>query len=217
MTKIVAVNASPRTTWNTATLVREAAAGAESVGAQAQMFDLYKLGAFTGCVSCFACKLPQNLGRCVCKDALAPVLEAIRQADGLVLGTPNYLGDVSAGFRALYERLVFQNVSYKLEPSSYNERPIPVLFVMTSNAPREFYTPQGYGGMVERYQASLGGMVGPTKTLLSTDTLQVNNYDRYDWTMFDPQAKQARHEEVFPADMRRAFELGAQLARGTWE
>ena len=40
MKKIVAINASPRTTWNTATLVREAAKGAESKGAEAVIFDL---------------------------------------------------------------------------------------------------------------------------------------------------------------------------------
>ncbi len=29
---------------------------------------------------------------------VVPMLEAIRQADGLILGIPDYLGDVSAGF-----------------------------------------------------------------------------------------------------------------------
>ena len=103
MKKIVAINCSPRTGWNTATLVREAARGAEDQGAEVRVIDLYALEKFTGCVSCFGCKLPQSLGRCICRDGLAPVLEEIRNADGLILGTPNYLGDVSAGFRALYE------------------------------------------------------------------------------------------------------------------
>ena len=34
MKKMVAINCSPRSTWNTATLVREAAKGAEAQGAQ---------------------------------------------------------------------------------------------------------------------------------------------------------------------------------------
>ena len=51
MKKIVAINCSPRTTWNTATLVREAAKGAVEQGAEVEVFDLYKLETFTGCVS----------------------------------------------------------------------------------------------------------------------------------------------------------------------
>ena len=113
MQKIVAINGSPRAAWNTATLVRDASKGAESRGAEVEIIDLYKLEKFTGCVSCFGCKLPDNLVKCICKDGLAPVLEAIRNADGLIIGSPNYLGDVTAGFRALYERLIFQSLTYK--------------------------------------------------------------------------------------------------------
>ena len=47
MKKIVAVNCSPRTAWNTATLVRDAAKGAEEHGAQIEVIDLYKLEKFT--------------------------------------------------------------------------------------------------------------------------------------------------------------------------
>jgi len=65
MKKIIVINASPRTTWNTALLVREAAKGAESKGADIKFFDLCKLEKFTGCISCFGCKLPEHLGVCV--------------------------------------------------------------------------------------------------------------------------------------------------------
>ena len=116
MKKIVAVNCSPRPAWNTGTLIREAANGAASEGAEIKVFDLYQLEKFTGCVSCFGCKLPPHYGECVCRDGLAPVLEEIRTADGLILGTPNYLGDGSAGFRALYERLIFPSHTYRTEP-----------------------------------------------------------------------------------------------------
>lgn len=183
MKKIVAINASPRTAWNTGSLVREAAKGAEVEGAEVKVFDLYKLEKFTGCISCFGCKLPEHQGVCICKDGLTPVLEEIRNADGLILGTPNYLGDISAALRSLYERLIFQSLTYKLEPRSYNERRIPVLFIMTSNCSEEFYSQIGYDKMLENYQNSLSGMVGPTKVMISGDTLQVNDYSKYDWTL----------------------------------
>ncbi len=216
MNKIVAINCSPRSTWNTATLVREAANGAQEQGAEVTIIDLYKLEKFTGCISCFGCKLPNNLGRCICKDDLAPVLEEIRNADGLIIGTPNYLGDVSAGFRALYERLIFQSLTYKTEVRSYNQKQIPVLMIMTSNASEDFYAQIGYDEMLKRYQGSLNTFVGPTKILISSDTLQVKEYSRYNWTMFNPDAKKERHETVFPEDKQKAFNLGAQMVRTPW-
>ena len=216
MKKIIAINASPRTTWNTASLIREAAKGAESEGAQVKVFDLYKLEKFTGCISCFGCKLPEHLGVCVCRDGLAEVLEEIRHSDGLIIGTPNYLGDVSAAFRSLYERLIFQSLSYKTETRSYNRHLIPVLFIMTSNCAEEFYDKIGYDKMLENYKNTLGGMVGPTKVMVSGNTLQVKDYGKYDWTMFDPEAKKARHEEVFPKELEKAFSLGAEMVKEPW-
>jgi multimeric flavodoxin WrbA len=62
------------------------------------------------------------------------VLDAIRESDGLIIGSPNYLGEMTASFRAPYERLIFQNLTYNLETPCCNERPVPVLLIMTSNA-----------------------------------------------------------------------------------
>ena len=216
MKKIVVINASPRTTWNTSTLVREAAKGAEAEGAEVKEFDLYKLEKFTGCISCFGCKLPEHQGVCVCKDGLTQVLEEIRTADGVIIGTPNYLGDVSAAFRALYERLIFQALTYKVEPRSYNEHLIPVLFIMTSNCSEDFYSQIGYDKMLENYKNTLSGMVGPTKVMVSGDTLQVNDYSKYNWTMFDPEAKKVRRDTVFPKEMEKAFLLGVEMVNHPW-
>lgn len=216
MKKIVAVNASPRAVWNTGTLVREAAKGAESEGAEVKIFDLYELERFTGCVSCFECKLGDNKGKCVNQDGLAPVLEEIRSADGLIIGTPNYLGDVSAGFRALYERLVFQHITFKNEISSYVERKIPVFFIMTSHAAEENYSPNGYGKIISDCQSSLSIFIGPTKVMICGDTLHVDDYGKYQWTMFDPQAKKNRRETVFPTEKQKAFDFGSAMVISPW-
>ena len=217
MKKIVVINASPRTSWNTSSLVREAAKGAESEGAEVKVFDLYKLEKFTGCISCFGCKLPEHQGICVYKDGLAPVLEEIRTVDGLIIGTPNYLGDVSAAFRSLYERLIFQALSYKTEPRSYNKHLIPVLFIMSSNCSEEYYNQIGYDKMLENYRSTLSRMVGPTKIMICGDTLQVDDYSKYNWTMFNPDSKKERHENVFPSELEKAYSLGAEMVRKPWE
>ena len=217
MKKIVAINGSPRSEWNTGSLIREAARGAEEASAEVQVFDLYKLDKFTGCVSCFGCKNEARPGKCVYKDGLAPVLEAIREADGLILGSPNYLGDVSASFRALYERLIFQYISYKTEPQNYNQKRTPILFIMTSNLPEEMYPQVGYEGMLSTYQGTFNHIIGPTKVCVSGNTLQVKDYSKYNWTVFDPEEKKAHHEECFPKEKEQAYAFGAALVKEPWE
>ena len=206
---VVAVNASPRKGWNTDILVTEAAQGTESNGATVQKFDLYRLDKYTGCISCFGCKKQKSAGRCICRDGLTPVLDAIREADGLIIGSPNYLSEMSASFRALYERLIFQNLTYNVERPCCNERLIPVLLIMTSNAPDTMYA-----NLVEGYQQTLSRFVGPTQTFVCGDTLQLKDYGKTDWewSMFDPQAKQNRRETVFPEECNTVREMGAALA-----
>ena len=208
--RIVVVNAGPRKGWNTDTLLTEAARGAESAGAEIVRFDLFRLEKYTGCISCFGCKKDKFKGQCICRDGLKPVLDAIRESDGLIIGSPNYLSELTASFRALYERLIFQNLTYNMENPCCNEHFIPVLLVMTSNAPDTMYRP-----MMENYQQVLSNFVGPTELLISGDTLQLKDYSKTDWkwSLFDPEAKKARHETVFPQECQKAFEMGAALAR----
>ena len=208
--KIVVVNAGPRKGWNTDTLLTEAAKGAEKEGAEIIRFDLFRLEKYTGCISCFGCKKEKNKGRCICRDGLMPVLDAIREADGLIIGSPNYLSEMTASFRALYERLIFQNLTYNREKPCCNERPIPVLLIMTSNAPDTWFT-----DMMNGYRETLSSFVGPTEVFISGDTLQLRDYGKTDWpwTLFDPEAKKARHENVFPQECKAAFEKGAALVK----
>lgn len=208
---IVAVNAGPRKKWNTDTLIMEAARGAESQGAHVEKFDLFRLEKYTGCISCFGCKKEKNKGRCVCRDGLTPVLDAIRASDGLIIGSPNYLSGMTASFRALYERLIFQSLTYNLETPCCNLHPIPVLLIMTSNAPDTAYL-----DMLKDYQQTLNRFVGPTEILVSGNTLQLKDYSKTDWewSMFDPAAKMERHETVFPQECQKAFQMGAMLFKG---
>ena len=206
--QIIAVNAGPRKGWNTDTLITEASKGAESAGAVVERFDLFRLEKYTGCISCFGCKKEKFKGHCICRDGLTPVLDAIRESDGLIIGSPNYLSELTASFRALYERLIFQNLTYNMETPCCNQRPIPVLLIMTSNAPDNMYL-----NMVRGYQQTLSRFVGPTEIFVSGNTLQLKDYSKTDWpwSMFDPEAKQERHDTVFPQECKEIFELGAKL------
>ena len=206
--KIVAINCGPRIGFNTDTILKNAIKGAEDNGAEVQRFDLYRLERFTGCISCFGCKREAFKGHCVCRDGLSQVLSAINEADGLIIASPNYLSDLTAQFRALYERLIFPNLTYNRETPCCNDRMIPVLLMMTSNAPDGMYQ-----RLLDSYKATLSNFVGPTEVFVSGDTLQLKDYDATDWkwSIFDPEAKKLRHETVFPEECKKAYKAGAAL------
>lgn len=208
--KIVVVNAGPRKGWNTDTLLEEAAKGAEEAGALIEKFDLFRLERYTGCISCFGCKKEKNKGHCICRDGLTPVLDAIRESDGLIIGSPNYLSEMTASFRALYERLIFQSLTYNMEDPCCNQKEIPVLLIMTSNAPDT-----AYRGLLENYRQTLSRFVGPCQAFVSGDTLQLKDYSKTDWpwTMFDPKAKEERHDTVFPEERKTVYEMGKELVQ----
>lgn len=206
--KIIVVNAGPRKGWNTDMLLTEAAKGAQEAGAEIERFDLFRLERYTGCISCFGCKKEKNKGHCICRDGLTPVLDAIREADGLIIGSPNYLSELTSSFRALYERLIFQNLTYNAETPCCNERKIPVLLIMTSNAPDDNYLE-----LLKNYQNTLSFFVGPAETLVSGETLQLKDYGKTDWewSIFDVEARQHRRETVFPEECKKAYEKGAAM------
>lgn len=209
--KIVVVNAGPRKGWNTDTLLTKASKGAQEEGADIIRFDLFSLEKYTGCISCFGCKKEKFKGHCICRDGLTPVLDAIREADGLIIGSPNYLSDMTASFRALYERLIFQSLTYNAEIPCCNTNEIPVLLLMTSNAPDTMYR-----DLLARYKDTFTRFVGPCKVYVSGNTLQLKDYSKTDWpwSIFDPEEKRKRHEEVFPKECAEVRELGKSIVAG---
>lgn len=84
---------------------------------------------------------------------------------------------------------------------------------MTSNVSEDFYSRIGYDKMLESYKNSLDSMVGPTEIMVCGDTLQVDDYEKYGWSIFDPEAKKFRHETVFPQEKQKAFLLGAEFTK----
>ena len=102
---VLAVNGSPRKTWNTATLLQKSLEGAMTQGAQTELIDLYDVE-FRGCISCFACKTIDgpSYGRCIVKDGLTPILQKIEKTDALILGSPVYFGSATPNLMALLDR-----------------------------------------------------------------------------------------------------------------
>jgi multimeric flavodoxin WrbA len=209
---VIAINGSPRKKWNTATLLEHALEGAASKGAGTQLVHLYDLD-YKGCTSCFSCKLKggKSYGKCAMKDGLAPILEKIRDADALILGSPIYFGNVTGEMRSFMERLFFPNLTYTRPPTSLVTRQIPTAFVYTMNVSEQMMK-ENYAGVIGANANTLKMMFGQSESLYCNETLQFEDYDKVVFSYFDPGERRERHRTVFPQDCRRAFELGARLA-----
>jgi multimeric flavodoxin WrbA len=212
----MAFNGSPRKrNWNTVTLLTSALEGAASVGADTELIQLYDLS-FSGCLSCFSCKRirRQEDGICAVQDDLTLVLDRVRNADALIIGTPVYYGTESASTRALLERLFFPYNNYSKDMKSLFPRRINTALIYTMNVNEELLDMLGYDLHFASTRMHLEMYFGACELLLSTDTLQYSNYEKYESEMFDEGAKARRHAEVFPEDCKRAFELGVRMASG---
>jgi multimeric flavodoxin WrbA len=211
--KALAVNGSPRKTWNTAQLLEQALAGAASKGAETELAHLYDL-AYTGCTSCFSCKHlgGKSYGRCAVQDGLAPLLEKAAAADVLILGSPIYFGTESGMMRSFLERLLFPFVTYTPGYASIFPGKLRSALIYTMNISEEALANNSQAKLMERTESYMLRTFGNCETLMVCDTYQFTDYSKFLSTVWDPAAKAKRREEVFPKDLEKAFALGARLA-----
>lgn len=156
--KVMAFNGSPRKKkWNTVTLLNNALQGAQSTGAETELVQLYDLK-FSGCISCFSCKRLSRKkdGVCSVQDDLTPVLDRVKQADALIIGSPVYYGAESAATRAFLERLCFPYLKYSKDGRSLFPRRINTAMIYTMNAPDQILQRIGYDRMFAMTQMTLG-------------------------------------------------------------
>jgi multimeric flavodoxin WrbA len=212
--KVIAINGSPRKKWNTATLLEKALEGAASEGAETEIIHLYDLD-FKGCTSCFACKLKggKSYGKCAMKDELTPVLERLKDADAVLLGSPIYLGNLTGEMRSFLERYIFPYLVYSNDLPSLYPKNIPVGFIYTMNVTEDLFEMFGLNKLIELNERVATRIFGYSESLCCTDTYQFDDYSKYVADKFDPEEKAKRRKEVFPKDCEKAFEMGAGFAK----
>ncbi|MBP5688730.1 MAG: flavodoxin family protein [Muribaculaceae bacterium] len=209
MKKIMIIDGGPRKNMNTAALLERFADGAREKGAEVRVsiIRLYDID-YKGCRSCMACKIKGKASNvCKFKDALTLVLEEIAQADGLVLGSPIYFGDVTGQMRTFLERLVFPWLSYN-DYSLTAPKRMPVLLMETMNGLPDRNNSQGYGSMESCITAALG----EPEHLIAYNTYQVKNYDNYELAGFSEKAKRQWRDAQWEKDLQKAFDAGKRMA-----
>ena len=101
--KVVAFNGSPRERGNTAILLQGVLAELNDEGIGTELVSLAGK-TIAGCRACFKC-FENADGHCAVKnDIVNDCIDKMRAADGVILGSPTYFSDVTAGMKALIER-----------------------------------------------------------------------------------------------------------------
>lgn len=219
--KAMFFNGSPRKNKNTALMLESAIKGAQTEGAETELVHLYDIN-FTGCRSCFACKLKNSKcnGVCALKDDLRPVLERARQADVLVLGSPVYYSYPTGEMRSFMERLAFPVGTYLYENGRHitlRDKVIPTAMIFTMNCPKDYMMQINYPTLLEENTKVMADIFGYSETLYAFNTYQFNDYSRYEFNLFSEEDKRRYREEHWEEDLQNAYELGRRLVKKSKE
>lgn len=99
--KVLGISSSARKDGNTAILINKVFEELNKAGIETELIQLAG-EIIEPCKACFACG---GKGNCVHrKDNFREVFEKMKQADGILLGSPVYCANVSANMQALLER-----------------------------------------------------------------------------------------------------------------
>ena len=216
--KALFLNGSPRRNQNTYKLLLSAMQGAKDGGAECELINLYDYK-FTGCKSCFACKLKNNKtnGLCAIQDDLRPILEKAYAADVLIIGSPVYFSYPTGQVRNFIERLLFPILKYCIDENGkimkVPHKPVKTAIIYTMNCPENLMKEINYQTILGATADSLHEIFGNCEVLYSCDTVQFNDYSRYEASLFDENAKLEHRAKQFPIDLNKAYDLGNNFVK----
>ena len=218
--KALFFNGSPRKNWTTFKMLENAMKGAADAGAETEMVHLYDYS-FTGCKSCFACKLKnaKTNGVCAIRDDLRPVLEKAHDADVIVIGSPIYFSHPTGVVHAFMERMMFPVLSYNPQvdeetgeyKSSLLGRNVPTAMIYTMGVSQEMFDDQQYPMLLSEDSRFMKQLFGYVEVLYSLNSYQFSDYSKYDVMAGTQERREKYKKEQFPKDLQSAYELGKRL------
>ncbi|MFQ9514389.1 MAG: flavodoxin family protein [Eubacterium sp.] len=210
MKKIYAVNGSPRIHGNTKKLAEAFLKGAKSAGnVEVEMIDLCQLK-FSGCKSCYACKLnnDKTYSKCNIIDEISPLLDKIIYSDGILFASPIYFGEVTSLMRAFIERLLFPFNSYEKDWKHIAPKRMNTAVIYDMNVTEEYFEKSGYLPILNYFERCIERIFTKPKGMYVFDTCQFEDYSKYRSENFDEEHKKRRRDIIFPQDCEKAYEMG---------
>jgi len=107
--KVLLINGSPRKEGNTYIALAEVAKALEASGVQTHIISI-GTKAVQGCIACNKCN---ELGRCIFKDDLYDAVRSnIKDADGIILGSPVFYAGPNGSLCALLDRIFYSSPEF---------------------------------------------------------------------------------------------------------
>lgn len=104
--KVIAINGSPRAKGNTAAALRMVGEEIEKEGIEVEYVHI-GLKTPRGCMCCYGCVKSQD-ERCVIQDDLVnDLIQKVKNAEGLLIASPEYYASVSGGIKSALDRMFF--------------------------------------------------------------------------------------------------------------
>lgn len=101
--KVVAFNGSARKDGNTAILIKYVFQELEKEGIETELIQLAGKK-INGCIACYQCFENKDKHCSVKNDIVNECIDMMLDADGVILGSPTYVADISSEMKALIDR-----------------------------------------------------------------------------------------------------------------
>ena len=110
--KLLGIVGSPRKGGNTEIVIKEALKAGEQEGAETELIHLVDFS-LKPCDACRACFETKN---CVIGDDAEKIFQKMTEADGIIVGSPVYFGNVNAQTKIFIDRIGYLNIARERKP-----------------------------------------------------------------------------------------------------
>ena len=101
--RVVAFNGSSRKDGNTALLLNLVLEELKQEGIETELIQ-FAGETLSGCIACYKCAENKDQKCAVVKDRMNEYIPKMKEAQGILLGSPTYISDMTANMKALIER-----------------------------------------------------------------------------------------------------------------
>ncbi len=202
--KTIVINAGPKRKDHNAQLMKSAARGAESAGAEVEYVDLYKYD-LRGCMVCLICKQEGKSCRCYWKDEISPLIERILESDCLLIGVPIFFSEPASHYKAFMERLIYCMVEYGVGNGFKGKVNIGLFYSIN-------YSENYFEDKIHPILKHSEDLFKMFHGKIEINAVRHITKREYDLAGEDDDAIKQR-EKQFDENLKKAFEIGAELSK----
>jgi len=101
--KVVAFNGSPRVNGNTQQAIEIVFEELRREGVETELVQIGNKR-FSGCIGCRKCQETKDMKCIISDDGMNEIIMKMKEADGIIIGSPVYYGNITVPVKALIER-----------------------------------------------------------------------------------------------------------------